>query len=151
MNNNTIVQNYLNFDGRCEEAIEFYKHALGARVDMLLRFKESPEPPPPGCMPAGSENKVMHSSFRIGETMLMASDCHCSGKPNFQGFSLSLTVPTEADADRVFNALADGGKVQTPLAKTFFSARFGVIADRFGVSWMVLVTPNGTAGAPKQK
>ncbi len=136
------VQPYLNFDGRCEEAVEFYRKALGAEVSMLMRFKESPEQPAVGMVPAGSENKVMHAAFRIGDTTIMASDCHAGGKPNFQGFSLSLQVKKEADVDRIVNALADGGKVQSPPAKTFFSPRFGVVSDRFGVSWMVLVMPS---------
>ena len=131
------VQPYLLFDGRCEEAIEFYRSALGAEVTMLMRNKESPEPPPPGMLPAGSENKVMHASLRIGDSVVMASDGHCQGKPRFEGFSLSITVPDTATADRLFNALANGGQVQMPLAKTFFSPRFGMVADRFGVSWMV--------------
>jgi len=134
-----LVQPYLFLDGRCEEAIEFYRKALGAEVEMLMRFKDSPEPPQPGMVPPGSENKVMHSCLRIGETRVMASDGHCQGKPNFQGFSLSLTVPSAAEADRVFAALSNGGQVQVPLTKTFFSPRFGMVADRFGVSWMVLV------------
>jgi PhnB protein len=133
------VQSYLFFDGRCEEAIEFYKKTLGAKVEMLLRFKDSPEPPQPGMVPPGSENKVMHATFRIGDTVLMASDGRCTGKPTFQGFSLSITVPSEAEAKRVFAALGDGGQVQMPLAKTFFSPQFGMVADRFGVSWMVIV------------
>ncbi len=135
------VQPYLFFDGRCEEAIEFYKKTLGAKVEMLMRFRESPEPPPPGCMAPGTEDKVMHACLRIGDTAVMASDGQCGGKPSFQGVSLSITAPTEADADRMFNALADGGQVQMPLAKTFFSPRFGVVADRFGMSWMVIVEP----------
>jgi PhnB protein len=135
------VEPYLFFDGRCEEAIEFYRKVLGAEVTMLMRYKESPEPPPPGTVPPGSENKVLHSNLRIGETMMMASDGHCQGKPSFQGFSLSVTAPDEAEAERMFTALADGGQVQMPLAKTFFSPRFGMVADRFGVSWMIIVTP----------
>lgn len=138
------VQAYLNFDGRCEEAIEFYRHALGAEVNMLMRFKDSPEPCAPGMLPPGSENKVLHASLQIGETVLMASDCHAGGKPTFQGISLAITVPDEAKADRLFNALADGGQVQMPLTKTFFSPRFGMVADRFGVSWMIHVTPEGS-------
>ena len=141
MNSNTIVQPYLFFDGKCEEAIEFYKRALGAEVNMLMRYKDSPEPPPPGCAPPDS-NKVMHAQFQIGKTVIMASDGRCTGKPNFEGFALSLSVPTEAEADKAFAALATGGKIEMPLAKTFFSARFGMVADRFGVFWMVLVTPN---------
>ncbi len=130
------VQAYLFFDGRCEEALEFYREALGAEVTILLRFKDSPESaqcPPP----AGSEHKIMHASFRIGETEMMASDGYCSGQPSFQGFSLSLSVPDQAEAERRFAALAEGGKVQMPLAKTFFSPCFGMVTDRFGVCWMV--------------
>ena len=133
------VQPYLFFDGRCEEAIDFYKQVLGAEVRMLMRFNESPDPPPPGMVPPGSENKIMHSSMRIGETEVMASDGRCMGKPAFQGVSLSLDVPSEAEADRLFNALGEGGQVQMPIGKTFFSPRFGMVADRFGVSWMVVV------------
>ncbi len=133
------VQPYLFFDGRCEEAIEFYRKALGAEVGMLMRFKDSPEPPAPGTCAPGSEDKVMHASLRIGDTAVMASDGRCQGRPSFQGFSLSLTVRDDAEAERRFAALADGGKVQMPLAKTFFSSRFGMVADRFGVSWMVIV------------
>lgn len=133
------IQPYLFFDGRCEEAVEFYQRALGAKVTMLMRFKDSPEPPQPGTSPPGSENKVMHVSFEIGETTVLASDGQCLGRPNFQGFALSLTVANENEAERLFNALADGGQVQMPLAKTFFSPRFGMAADRFGVSWMIMV------------
>ena len=130
------LQPYVFFDGRCEEAIEFYKRALGAQVEMLMRFKESPDKEACPVAP-GMEDKVMHASLRIGNTMLLASDGQCQGKPNFQGFALSLTVQTEAEADRLFNALADGGQVQMPLAKTFWSPRFGMVSDRFGVWWMV--------------
>jgi PhnB protein len=140
---NATVQPYLFFDGRCEEAIEFYRLALGAEVVMLSRFKDCPEPPQPGCAAPGAENKVMHASLRIGNLTVMASDGRCTGKPFFHGFALSLTVPTEAEAERLFTALAEGGQIQMPLAKTFFSARFGMVADKFGVGWMVLVTPVG--------
>ena len=132
------VQPYLFFDGRCEEAVEFYRKALGAQVDMLMRYSESPEPAPPGMVPPGSENKIMHASFRIGDSTVMASD-DCSGNPSPQGFSLSLSVGKEAEADRFFNALASGGKVQMPLTKTFWSPRFGMLTDRYGVGWMVNV------------
>jgi PhnB protein len=136
------VQPYLFFDGRCEEAAEFYRRALGAEVTMLMRFKEGPPQPEGQCtIPPGSGDKVMHMSLRIGETTVLASDGQCQGKPSFQGFALSLTVPTEAEAERRFAALGDGGQVQMPLAKTFFSPRFGMVADRFGVSWMVYVAP----------
>jgi PhnB protein len=133
------VQPYLFFDGRCDEALDFYKKAIGAEVSMLMRYSESPAPMPPDMVPKGSENKVMHSAFRIGDSLVMASDGSCLGKPNFQGFSLSLSAKTEAEAKRLFDALAEGGKVTMPLGKTFFSPSFGMLADRFGVSWMVIV------------
>jgi PhnB protein len=135
------VQPYLFFDGRCEEAIEFYRKALGAEVTMLMRFKDSPEPHPPGMCPPGTDDKIMHASLRIGDTTVMASDGQCQGKPSFQGFSLTLNAPDEAEADRLFASLADGGQVQMPLTKTFFSSHFGMVADRFGVNWMIIVAP----------
>jgi PhnB protein len=133
------AQPYLIFDGRCEEAIEFYKSAVGAEVTMLMRFKDSPEPHPPGMLPPGAETKVMHASLRIGDSTVMASDGQCLGQANFQGFSLALSVSNDAEAERLFAALGNGGKVCMPLAKTFFSSRFGMVADRFGVSWMIIV------------
>jgi PhnB protein len=135
------VQPYLFFDGRCEEAMNFYKRALGAEVVFMMRFNESPDPPPPGMVPPGSENKVMHAAMRIGETEVMASDGRSMGQPEFKGVTLSLSVASEAEADRLFNALAEGGQVQMPIGKTFFSPRFGMVADRFGVSWMVVMPP----------
>jgi PhnB protein len=134
------VQPYLFFDGRAEEALEFYRSKLGAEVQMLMRFKENPQPMP-GKAPPG--DKVMHASFRVGDTTVMASDGNCTGRPSFQGFSLSLTAADEAAAKRLFASLAEDGQVQMPLAKTFFSPAFGMVADRFGVSWMVLVAPQG--------
>jgi PhnB protein len=131
------VDPYLFFDGRCDEAIEFYESALSAKVQMLMRYKQCPEPSAkfaPEMM-----DKVMHASLRIGESSVMLSDGHCTGKPSFSGFSISLTVASEAEADRVFGALAEGGKVGMPLGKTFFSPRFGMVTDRFGVGWMVIV------------
>jgi PhnB protein len=130
------VQPYLFFDGRAEEAIDFYRSKLGAKVDFLMRFKESPEPMPGGAPPG---DKLMHASFTIGKTMVMASDGNCGGKPSFQGFSLALNAASEAEAKRLFDALSEGGQVQQPLVKTFFSPAFGMVADRFGVSWMVVV------------
>ncbi len=132
------AQPYLFFDGRCEEAIEFYKQAAGAKVEMMMRFKEMPDPQP-GMQPPGSEEKILHACVLIGDTAVMASDGECGGKANFQGFSLALSVKDEAEADRVFNALGQGGKVQMPLTKTFFSSRFGMLADKFGVGWMIMV------------
>ena len=134
-----LVQPYLFFEGRAEEAAEFYKRSIGAKVLMLMRYKESPEPPPPGMVPPGSENKVMHMTLQVGESQVMGSDGNCGGSPKFQGVSLSLTVRDAAEADKVFAALSEGGQVQMPLSKTFFSPRFGMVADRFGVSWMVIV------------
>ena len=133
--NTTLVQPYLFFNGHCEEAIEFYRTALGAQVDFLIRYKESPEPPPPGRLPPGFENKIMHATFRIGGSTLMASD-GCEVVPKFGGFSLSLAVPTPAEAERAFAALTTGGQVQMPLAKTFWSPCFGMLTDRFGIGWM---------------
>lgn len=139
------VQPYLNFDGRCEEAVEFYKQALGAEVLMLLRLKDSPEPPPPGSPPIEG-NKVMHVAFRIGDATIMASDCHAGQSVRFQGFSLSLSVKTQAEADRLFAALSQGGRVEMPLSKTFFSPHFGIVTDKFGMSWMVVMEQPGVGG-----
>lgn len=133
------VQPYLMFQGRCEEALEFYRRALGAEVTMLMRMKESPDP---AHRASGAEGeKIMHASFSIGDSKLMASDGPAGGEPAFKGFSLSLDARDEADARRLFDALADGGQVQMPLGKTFWSPAFGMVADRFGVSWMVSVQP----------
>jgi PhnB protein len=133
------VEPYLYFNGRCEEALEFYRGALGAQVTMLMRFKDSPEPHQPGAVPPGFESKVMHSSFRVGDTTVHASDGVTPGQPRFEGITLSITVERDADAERLFAALGAGGQVRVPLTKTFFSSSFGMVADRFGVSWMVLV------------
>jgi PhnB protein len=130
------VQPYLNFDGRCEEALEFYKSALGAEVTALMRCKNGPDP---GMIKPGLEDKVLHSSFRVGDSTVMASDGHCQGKPEFRGVSLTLIVPEEAEAKRIFAALSDGGEIRMELAKTFFSPLFGMLADRFGVPWMIIV------------
>jgi PhnB protein len=135
------VTPYLFFDGRCEEAIEFYKKALGAQVGMMMRMKESPDPQPPGMMPPGSENKIMHATLRIGATTVMASDGHAKGQPKFEGFSLSLNAKDGTEAERLFAALADGGQVRLPLTKTFFSPSFGMVADKFGMGWMIIVEP----------
>ena len=131
------IDAYLFFNGRAEEAIEFYKSALGAEVEMLMRVKESPDPPPPGMYPPGSGDKVMHASLRINGKVLMISDGVPDGRTEFKGFSLSLSVANAKDADALFDALAQRGSVQLPLGKTFFSPRFGMVTDRFGVQWMV--------------
>jgi PhnB protein len=130
------VQPYLFFDGRCAEAAEFYKRAIGAEVEMMMPFKDNPEP---AANPPGAEDKVMHMSLRIGDSIVMASDGRCTGQPSFAGFALSLTAADDAEAERRFAALAEGGQVQAPLTKTFFASSFGMVADRFGVSWMVYV------------
>ena len=135
------VQPYLFFEGRCEEALEFYRQALDAQVEMLMRFRDSPEAPPPGAVAPGSDDKVMHASFRVGDSTLMASDGGCSGRSGFQGITLSLNLADVAEAERRFAALAEGGEVQMPLGATFWSPAFGMVVDRFGVSWMVNVTP----------
>ncbi len=135
------VQPYLFLDGSCEEAIAFYRAAIGAEVAMLLRYKDHPGPEEERMVPPGSGEKVMHAAIRIGETTIFASDGRCLGQPSFQGFALSLTVHDVAEAERAFAALSDQGKVTMPLAKTFFSPSFGMLTDRFGVSWMVLVAP----------
>ena len=129
------VQPYLFFDGRCDEALEFYKNAVGAKVGMLMRFKDAPDQT--GIAP-GSENKIMHASFQIGDTMVMASDGRNSGQPKFEGFSLAISANSEAEVERMFNALGEGGQVTLPLTKTFFSPKFGMLADKFGVHWMIM-------------
>jgi PhnB protein len=133
------VQPYLFFEGRCDEALAFYGKAFGTTVTMLMRYREAPDPPPPGMLPPGGENKVMHASMTVGGTELMLSDGHCSGRPSFNGFSLSVDAADEAAARSMFDALADGGKVTMPLGKTFWSPCFGMVTDRFGVGWMVTV------------
>src|ERR1700722_7669703 len=136
------VQTYLFFDGRCEEAIDFYRGALGAEVTMLMRFKDCPQPAQEspaqeGCTIApGTENKVMHASLRIGDATVLVSDGRCTGQTVFQGFALPLDAPSEAEAERRFAAVGSGGQVQMPLAKTFFAKSFGMVIDRFGVTWM---------------
>ena len=136
-NNNSLVQPYLIFEGRCEEAIEFYKSAVGAEVGMLMRFKDCPEPNP--GISAGSENKIMHAHLTIGQSAVLMSDGRCTGKPGFSGFSLTLNASSEAEADQRFAALGQGGKMTMPLTKTFFAKKFGMLEDKFGVSWMVIV------------
>lgn len=132
------VQSYLFFDGRCEEAIDFYKKTLGAEVGMLMRWKDCPDKSM--CTPS-NENKVMHASLKIGETRVMASDGRNTGNPEFKGFALSVNAKDEPEADRLFNSLSAGGNVVMPLGKTFFSPRFGMATDKFGVNWMVIVEP----------
>lgn len=132
------VQPYLNFDGRCAEAIEFYRRATGAEVLNLLKYKDGPDQRM--VVPANAE-KVMHSAIRIGDTVLLASDGHCQGKSEFHGIVLSIIVDTDADAERLFAALGEGGKITQPMMTTFFASRFGMLEDRFGVGWMVLTTP----------
>ena len=133
------IEPYLFFDGHAEEAIDFYRAALGAEVTMLARFRDSPAEVRDAMVPPGGADKVMHARLRIGHTVLLVSDGRCLGQPSFEGFALSLAVATRAEAERLFAALGDGGKVAMPLSRTFFSPSFGMVADRFGVSWMILV------------
>ena len=134
----TNITPYLFFAGRCEEAIDFYQKALDAQVDMIMRFNESPEPTPPGMLQAGFEKKVMHASFRVGEARVMASD-GCDDKSKFEGFRLALIVQTEVEAHKAFNALAEGGSIEMPLCKTFWSPCYGMVTDKFSIGWMVMV------------
>jgi PhnB protein len=135
-----LVQPYLSFEGRCEEAVNFYQASLGAEVQMLMRFKDSPDQ---SMVSPDSADKVMHVSMRIGDSTVMASDGRCTGKTAFDGISLSLTLADDAQAERAFAALADGGQTTMPLAKTFFASKFGMVADKFGVNWMVMAGPQG--------
>jgi PhnB protein len=130
------VQTYLFLDGKCDEAIEFYKRVLGAKVQMLMRYGEAPDQ---SMIKPENKNKVMHSTIQIGETTIMASDGYCNGKPAFDGFSLSVDAPNDGEAKRIFTALAEGGQVRMPLDKTFFASSFGMVADKVGVGWMVIV------------
>ncbi|MBC7979222.1 MAG: VOC family protein [Armatimonadetes bacterium] len=139
--NTKLIQPYLFFNGNCEEAIEFYRTAIGAEQEMLMRYKESPDSPPEGMLPPDWEDKVMHASLRIGESVVMVSDGCCDGKDKFQSFSLSLTLPDEGEARKVFAALGEGGSVEMPLDKTFWSPCFGMLTDRFGLGWMITVAP----------
>jgi PhnB protein len=131
------IQAYLYFNGRCAEAVEFYRRALGAQVEMMMRVGDSPEPPRPGALPPGSENNVMHAALKVGDSYLLASDGMAAGPAQFAGFNLSLQMPDASAANRVFAALGDGGTVQMPLGKTFWSPLFGIVRDRFGVAWMI--------------
>ena len=139
------VRPYLYFNGRCEEAIDFYKKALAAEVIMLLRFKDSADAPPLAMLPGATEDKIMHVCFRVGATELMASDGDCEGETSFQGFSLSISPANDAEAERLFNALADGGEVQMALEKTFWASSFGLVTDRFGLCWMVSVAEDAVS------
>lgn len=135
------VQPYLFFNGRCEEALAFYHEALGAEITMQMRYSENPDGCPEGMLPPGFENKIMHASMRVGDATVLASDGNQAGPTDFRGFSLSLDAADATQAEKLFNALSQDGKVQMPLGKTFFASSFGMVADRFGLSWMVIVMP----------
>lgn len=137
------VEPHLCFEGRCEEALEFYRRALGAEVQIMMRFRDMPGPSSAGGAPPGCENKVMHATIRIGDTKTMASDGNCTGKPDFKGIDLALQVRDLIAAERLFTALAEGGQVRIPLAKTFWSPGFAMVTDRFGVGWMINVESEG--------
>lgn len=134
----TLIQPYLFFGGRCEEAIHFYGDALGTKVAMLMHHRDNPQPPPPGVLQAGFEDKVMHATLIIGDATLMASD-GCNDQSHFEGFRLSLSCPTEDAARTAFEKLSAGGEIQMPLTKTFWSECFGMVTDQFGVGWMITV------------
>ena len=135
------IQPYLDFNGRCDEAIEFYRAALDAKVNMLMRFKDKPEPHPSDSSSLDTENKVLHAAVEIGDTIIFMSDGRCSGNPSFHGMNLSLSVTTDEEASKRFEALSQNGQVQMPLTKTFFSSGFGMVVDQFGVMWMIMVVP----------
>ncbi len=132
------VQPYLFFEGRCEEALDFYQSALGAKVEMMMRYADAP---PDSDAPSAPKDKIMHAAFSVGDTSIMCSDGMCSGTPNFGGISLSIAAKDKAEAEKLFGGLGAGGQVQMPLAETFFSPAFGMVADKFGVSWMIMVYP----------
>jgi len=134
----TMIHPYLFFGGRCEEAMTFYKKALGLEVRMMMRFNQSPDPIPPSMLQPGFENKIMHADVSIQGIPLMMSD-GSNDKSKFDGFRLAISFSTEAEARKVFAALADEGSVMMPLSKTFWSPCFGMLTDKFGLGWMVSV------------
>lgn len=136
---NETVQPYIFFDGKCEEALEFYKDAIGAKVDMMMRFKEAPDQ---SQMQPNTGEKVMHAAFHVGTTQVLASDGHCAGKPSFQGFGLALNAKNDAEAEKLFTAVGKGGQVLQPLTKTFFASKCGMVTDKFGIMWMVMAEEN---------
>lgn len=140
------LQPYLFFDGLCEEAINFYRSAVGAEVQMLMRIKDAPEPPQPGTCPPAAGEKILHAAFKVGDALILASDGECKGKPDFRGFSLALSFTDPGAVERAFAGLAAGGQITMPLARTFFSDRFGMLVDRFGVHWMLMQTADQPAG-----
>jgi PhnB protein len=137
------VKPYLFFNGQCEEAAAYYKEVFGAEVTFIMRFCDSPEPLPPGAVPPGSENKVMHMAMRVGGSEILASDGGCQTSARPEGFSLVYSVQSEHEAEKLFGLLGDGGRIEMPLGKTFFAPSFGIVSDRFGVSWMIIAEPEG--------
>lgn len=134
----STVTPYVMFGGNCEQALEFYRTALGAKIEMVMRYKENPDPPPPGFLPPGMDDKIMHASLRIDGAALMASDCP-GPAPSLDGVAIALEMPTAAAVAKAFAALSEGGTITMPLGKTFWTPSFGMVTDRFGVSWMVMV------------
>jgi PhnB protein len=129
------IDPYLNFNGNCEEAFHFYEKALGGKIEMLLKYNQAPAGG--GPTPPGFENKVMHVRLSVGQQIIMASDAPPGHFSPMQGFNVSLMFDDKAQAERVFNALADKGKVMMPFAQTFWAEGFGMLTDRFGTPWMV--------------
>lgn len=132
------IQPYVFFDGRCEEALEFYQQSVGAEIGMLLRYRDNPDP---STNPPGAEDNIMHGEMRIGESTVLVSDGHCGGSPTFEGFALTLIAKSVEESERLYKALEEGGQVLVPLGKSFFSPSFGMLTDQFGVMWLVYVVP----------
>jgi len=138
------VQTTLNFYGRTEEAVAFYGRAVDAETLFLLRFRDRPDY---AQSRPGLEDKIFHATLRLGATLVMASDCGCEHSPSeaaFAGFSLALRVETPEKAERFFNALSEGGQVQIPMRETFFATRYGIVVDRFGLSWKIMIESKAT-------
>ena len=143
------VQTTLNFYGRTEEALLFYGKTIDAETLFLMRFRDCPDPSPSR---PGLEEKIFHATFRIGSTEIRASDCGCEKPPTrttFAGFSLLLGVEIPQEAEHFFSALSDDGQIQIPLQETFFAERYGIVVDRFGISWKIVVSTKSQNGDKK--
>ncbi|HEY1503898.1 MAG TPA: VOC family protein [Stellaceae bacterium] len=125
---------YLLFTGECESAFKFYETHLGGKILVMMKHAGTPAE---GQVPVEWNDKIMHGRIQLGDTVVMASDAPPGRQQKAQGFRLSLSFDKSAEAERAFNALADGGSVEMPFAKTFFAERFGMVTDRFGTPWMI--------------
>jgi len=136
------LQPYVFFNGRCEEALNFYTEKLGAQVTFKMLFKDAPPPDPNNPSRPELADKIMHANVQLGSSTWMASDGNCDPAAGpFNGFSLSLTIEDIAAAEKCFNALAEGGQVVMPFGQTFWSKGFGMVVDRFGLMWMITLPP----------